>query len=182
MTTYPFEEHHRVVLVDSLANVHTPTLAELAGGLDITCDLTKDGLDLRRNTEGIARERWHSVLLGQDPGRYGFDSPTLKARRYTQGSDEHLWDAAQLDVQKFLVIRRGILYATAWDVGQKVEVIRFRFGQRTTGPSTANTNVTFTVPLFVDLDDDEASTAAAGAGTAFPSTTTYPATTLYPTT
>ena len=50
---YPFEEYTRVVLVTSIANISAPTVAEVAAGTVITCDLTKDGLNPGGTTNSV---------------------------------------------------------------------------------------------------------------------------------
>ncbi len=156
MSSYPFEEFTRVVLVPSIANLAAPTLDEIDAGIDITCDLTKDGLAVGRTTEGIERARWPSLLIGEDPGRYSFDQPTLKGKRRTQDDVEPFYDACIYRGSSFLVVRRGLPYEHYFDGGQVVEAVSFRFGHRTTAPSAANTTVTFTVRLFVNADNDAA--------------------------
>lgn len=160
MPAYPFEEHTRVAILPTIADLTAPTLAEIAAGVDITCDLTKDGLSLERSTETVSRTPWHKLLLAEDPGRYGAGGARLKARRYTQGSDEVLWDAAVFRTSAFMVVRRGILYAVPWAAGQLVEAVGFRYGKRATVSSAANVNVSFVVPILVHDDEDEAVVAA----------------------
>lgn len=156
MSSYPFEEYTRVALVPAVAILALPSTIEIDAGIDITCDLTRDGLSLPRTTEGVSRGPWHSVLNTEDPGRYGFNEPTLKGKRRTQDDIEPFYDAAIYQTSAFLVVRRGIPYDVDWDGGQMAEVIGFRFGKRTTLPSTANATTCFTVQLFVNADNDAA--------------------------
>ena len=55
---YPFEEYTRVVLVTSIANISAPTVAEVAAGTVITCDLTKDGFNPGGTTNSVDSAVW----------------------------------------------------------------------------------------------------------------------------
>lgn len=156
MPSYPFEEFTRVAIATSLANPDAPTSVELYDAIDITCDLTKDGLKLPKTTEAISRARWHNQLLAEDPGRYSVAGAQLTGKRRTQGDSEPLWDAAIYRSTGYLIVRRGIRYSYSWDDGQVVEVLGIGFGIRDNAPSAANITVTFTVPLFVSSFTDSA--------------------------
>lgn len=156
MGSYPFEQFTRVVIAPTVATLSAPTLAEIAAGADITCDLTKDGLALPRDTESIPRWRWHELFLGQDPGRYTLNGAVLKGKRRTPGDDEVLWDAAVFRTSAVLIVRYGILFETPWADAQPCETLRIRFGKRHTTPTAANTTAMFMVPLFVTDDEDQA--------------------------
>lgn len=157
---YPHVEYSRVYLVEAIADVAAPTVAELNLGTDVTCDLTKDGLRIRRTTSAANRAMWASTLDGEDPARYRV-TVELEGYRFTPPDTEALWEAtAAFRDDTYLVVRRGIPYATAWTAGQSVEVIAGRWGKRTTEPSRDNRNVVFSVPLLVTVDEDEATVAA----------------------
>lgn len=153
---FPFHAHTRVALASAIADLGAPTVAELAGSIDIACDLTQDGLDLAKSTGSAEVTRWASRFAGRRPTRYEFSRPELVGFRFSPPDSEVLWDAAVFRAVKFLVVRRGLDVDTAWAAGQKVETYRFMFGKRTVAPSDSDDLTTFSVPLFILDDDDEA--------------------------
>lgn len=158
MTTrrYPFREHHRVVIATSLSHPTAPTVAELDAAIDITCELTTDGLNIPRDTNGVDASPWRGRLEVERPATYSTSGAGLKGYRAGQGDTELLWPLAVFNTEAWLVIRRGLPFTLAWLPEQVVEVCRFRFGQRVTAPTADNAPVTFTVPLFISDDTDSA--------------------------
>lgn len=159
MQRYPFEEYTKaiwVALADNIANTSAPTVAELTAGTDITCFLTKDGLRLGVSTNAVDGGGLCNRADIQSAGSVGF-SPMLKGYRDNEAGGDTLWNLAEWSDAGFLVIRRGVLYATAIAATQVVEVYPMQFGQKSPGDSASNTNQFFEVPLFLrsqewDLD------------------------------
>lgn len=153
---YPFHAHTRVALAASITDLNAPTVSELTAATDIACDLTQDGLDLSKSTGSVEVTRWASRFAARRPTRYEFSRPELVGFRFSPPDSEVLWDAAVFRAVKFLVVRRGLDVDAPWAAGQKVETYWFMFGKRTVAPSDADDLTTFSVPLFVLEDDDEA--------------------------
>ena len=156
---YPFHARTRVVILTAVGDIAAPTLAELNGGVDVTFDLVRNGLQIGRSTTTTRRTRWSSDVEAEDPTRYGL-MPLLTGYRFTPPDDEPLWDAvATFRSPAVLVVRRGVPTASAWAAGQSVEVTVGRWGKRATSPSD-NGPVTFSVPLLVRANNDAAVVAA----------------------
>jgi len=165
VTRHPFQGHTRVVVLDSIASPDLePTVSELMIGFDVTCELTADGLVIDKPTITVDRSRWTSPLQAEAPARWA-SRIELRGARALAGETELLWDdAAEFGGRRWLVVRRGVSTAVAWQVGQTVEVYAGRWGKRATAPSARNAAVTFTVPFLVDVENDEATVQAGGSG------------------
>lgn len=154
MSRYPFEAHTTVVLAPSVASLAAPTLAEIAAGVDVTCDLLTSGLSVARSTGTVNRTPWTGDLEVESPARYAV---AVELSGFRDTASEALWDEVDtFRERKFLIVRRGVAYGTAWSAGQVVEALEVRVGKRSTAPSTPNALQTFTVPLFVLADEDAA--------------------------
>jgi len=155
---YPFDEFTLVYLVPTIANLAAPTLTELGAGEDITCLLTKDGLNPGATSNGIDAAGLCSRVDSQVPGSVGY-SFTLRGFRYD--TDDDLWDAVSWGAATHVVVRRGLHVSTAFAASQKVEVYKGSFGEKVPAPSAANALQTFEVPLFIDAVELDASVVAA---------------------
>lgn len=151
MQRYPFEEYTMAIWVDEgddIADTSAPTVAELNAGTDITCFLTKDGLRLGISTNAVDGGSLCNRVDIQSAGSVSY-SPMLKGYRDNESGGDTFWNLAVWGDTGFLVVRRGILYATAIAASQKVEVYPAQMGQKAPGDSAGNTNQFFDLPLFI---------------------------------
>lgn len=158
-TKYPFEEKTRVSWVTTIADIAAPTVAELGAGTDITCFLTKDGLNPGGSTNGVDAGTLCNRIDGQVAGSVSYQA-TLKGYRYTPVADDDFWDLAVYGTAGHLVVRRGIAHDTAWAAAQKLEVYKSQMGEPIPASSAANAMQTFEVSLFIE-DAELKATAAA---------------------
>lgn len=157
-TKFPFEERTRVSLVPTIADISAPTLAELNAGVDISCHLTKDGLNPGGSTNGVDSGALCSRVDSQVAGSVSY-SFTLRGFRYLD--DDDFWDAVSYATNTHVVVRRGPAHDTAWADGDKLEVYAGQFGEKTPAASAANTMQSFEVSVFVEDVDLEAVAASA---------------------
>ena len=149
MTTpvlYPFDAFTRVAWVPTIADLSAPTAAELTAGTDLTCFLTKDGLDTGVSESAIDSGTLCSDIDGEEPGTSKYQ-PTLKLYRAV-GADDDAWDLVVHGTAGHLVVRRGVAYATAWAAAQKVEIYKGKFGNPMPAASAANANQTFSAKVY----------------------------------
>lgn len=156
MTKYVFDGKTRVGLIPALYNIDAPTLVELAAGTDISCDLTSGGLRLAKTTEFLDASPWKGDALSTRIGHYGFAGPSLEGYRFTPPDTELLWDLAVFRAEMFMVVRRGVDTEQPWADGDLVETYEIRFGKRSVYDSGVDTPVTFTVPIAIVDDSDQA--------------------------
>lgn len=148
MSRYPFEEFTKVIWVpgaSGIANRGAPTVAEIAAGVDLSCFLTRDGLQLPNTTSGADDSSLCSKQDTSTPGSVAFN-PQLKL--YRDNGTDTAWNLANWGDEGNLVVRRGVAYGTAIAAGQKVEVYAGQFGNPTPIPSASNTNQALEVMLF----------------------------------
>lgn len=156
-TKFPFEERTRVSLVPTISDISAPTVTELDAGVDITCFLTKDGLNPGGSTNGVDAGSLCNRIDSQVAGSVSY-SFTLRGFRFD--SDDDFWDAAAYGTPTHVVVRRGPAHDAAWADGQPVEVYRGQMGEKIPAASAANTMQTFEVSIFVEDADLDAVVAA----------------------
>lgn len=151
MARYPFDEYTRVHWVPGaagIASMAAPTVAEIDAGTDLSCFLTKDGLNPGGNTNKVDGAALCSRVDGQTIGSVGYDASLKLFRDNAVGGDD-AWDLANWGDLGFLVVRRGVLHGTAFAAAQNVEVYQAQMGEPVPAPSAANTNQTFMLDLAV---------------------------------
>ena len=145
---YPFEEWTRVAWVTTIADIAEPSPTELSAGTDITCYLTKDGLNPGGSTNGIDAGTLCNRVAGQVAGSVSYQAP-LKGYRYVAGDDD-FWDLCAYGTSGYLVVRRGVAYSDAFAADDVVEVYKAQMGEPIPATSAANAMQTFEVGLFVE--------------------------------
>lgn len=158
-TKYPFEERTCVVWVTTMSSIAAPTVAEIDAGTDITCYLTKDGLNPGGSTNGIDAGTLCNRVDGQVAGSVSYQA-TLKGYRYFPITDDDFWDLAVYGTSGYLVVRRGVAFDAAFAAAQKVEVYKAQMGEPIPASSAANAMQTFEVGLFVETANLKATVAA----------------------
>lgn len=177
MNKYPFHAYTRVAFPPYIGDISAPTLTEIGQAgeddyfldvytdeyigsttwiYDIHCELTASGLRLPKSTASTDVTPWYGGLIQERPTRYGMSGASLEAFRYKPPAIEVMWNGALFKAQRFLVVRRGIPVEEEWDSGDPVEVYRVTMGKRFCADSAPDTLTTFTVPLFVTAEDDNA--------------------------
>jgi hypothetical protein len=147
----------RITICSTIADISAPTVAELNAGTMISGMIPHDGLGISHETASISRTRWYSNSEIEAPSRYKI-TMLLKGYRHIADADNVLWNLfPTFRAHKYVVVRRGPDTTTAWAAGNVVEVYEFYQGKRT--PDTAQAS-SFTVPLFVAADNDDATVAA----------------------
>lgn len=160
---YPFEEYTRVVWVpgaDAITDLDSPTVGEIqetVGAVDITCYLTKDGLNPGGTTNAVDSGSLCNRIDSQKAGSVGY-SFMLRGFRYED--DDAFWDIAIWGTSGYLVVRRGPAHDAAWAAAQKVEVYKAQLGEPIPAPSAANTLQTFELSLFIENAELKATVAA----------------------
>ena len=155
MSRYPFRANARAVVVSSVSSISAPTVAEVSGGVDITCDLVPSGLVPMTSTITDSHQPWHSDQVQEWPVWHGM-SWELVGFRARQGDTESLWDAcATFRGSAVLVVRWGLPSEQAWAAGQDVVVTRGRWGKRSMS-SPGNAAATFSVVLYGSESTDAA--------------------------
>ncbi|MFE7398852.1 hypothetical protein [Streptomyces sp. NPDC057557] len=149
----------RVVWLSTIANINAPTVAELTAGADYTKRITPDGLKLDPSTADVDTSSLASKFDTKTAGRVGFDAE-LTFKRGDNPTDDAPFSTLKYGVSGFLVVRRGVDYATAWTIGQKVEVYPIICGEPANTSPAANEVMKFVSPMKVTDPPATAATVA----------------------
>lgn len=143
---YPADGNTRIVWVpgaDGIADIHAPTVTELAAGVDISCEVQSGGLDLGVSSGVIDGASICSSAVAQSTGRTTV-SPTLTCWRYRPPADV-AWALAEKGSIGYLAVRSGIDYETEWDEDQEVWIGLFEMGEPAPSFPGGDTNSDFSL-------------------------------------
>lgn len=149
----------RVVWASSISNLAAPTTTELNAGSDFTTRITPDGLKLDPSTADVDTSSLASTFDTKTVGRIGFDVE-ITFKRGSTGGEDLPYTTLKYGVSGYLVVRRGIDYATAWATGQKCEVYPITCGEPANNSPAANEVMKFAAPMMVTSSPQTAATVA----------------------
>ncbi|MFG3048140.1 hypothetical protein ACGFZR_24810 [Streptomyces sp. NPDC048241] len=138
----------RVAWASTIANINAPTVAELTAALDLTKRITPDGLKTDPSTADVDTSSLASTFDTKTVGRVGFDNEVTFKRGDTV-QDDAPFTTLRYGVAGYLVVRRGVPYATAWTTGQTVEVYPITCGEPQNSAPAANEVMKFVSPMKV---------------------------------
>jgi hypothetical protein len=146
--------------VPSIANIHTPTTAEIAAGSDWTDRFTPDGLKTDNTTADVPTSSLASVQDTNEAGRIGY-TIEMTLKRGTLGSAADApYRTLTYKTYGNWVVRRGVAYGTAVAAGQQVEVFPVVCGERMPIAPAANEVMKFTSPAKLVSPADTNATVA----------------------
>jgi hypothetical protein len=149
----------RVYWVSSISNINAPTTTELNAGNDFTSRITPDGLKLDPSTADVDTSSLASTFDTKTVGRVGFDVE-LTFKRGSTTPEDLPYATLKYGVSGYLVVRRGVDYATAWATSQKCEVYPITCGEPQNNAPAANEVMKFTSPMKVTSAPATAATVA----------------------
>ena len=149
----------RVAWASSISNINAPTVAECTAGADYTKRITPDGLKLDPSTADVDTSSLASTFDTKTVGRIGFDVE-LTFKRGSTGGEDLPYTTLKYGVSGYLVVRRGVDYATAWASSQKVEVYPITCGEPQNSSPAANEVMKFMSPMMVTSSPQTAATVA----------------------
>lgn len=124
------------------------SVAVLNGGTSkaLTYSFTPDGFNLAKSQATVNDPRLTLVQILSRPGKV---TETLELK-YVESPDASSADAVLVSgLEGQFVIRRGIDNATAWTIGQKVDVITFALGVKRVDPAAENSVDTISQTAFI---------------------------------
>src|SRR3954467_7667685 len=110
----------KVVWASSITNINAPTAAECNAAADFTARVTPDGLKIDPSTADVDTSSLASTFDTKTVGRIGYDTE-VTFKRGTTGGEDLPYTTLKYGVSGYLVVRRGVAYATAWATSQKCE-------------------------------------------------------------
>lgn len=150
----------RVYWVDTIADISAPTVAELNAGDDLTERITPDGLNVPSETADVDNSSLASTFTTNRAGRRSF-SPEVTFKRGDNPTDDLPWTTLTYQTQGYLVVRRILLYTTAWAAAQECEVYPVECGERNTIPPAPNEVAKFTSQMKLRDEPDTSAVVAA---------------------
>lgn len=141
----------KVAWVTSVASTVAPTAAELNAGFDWTSRLTPDGLKTDPTTADVSTSSLASQFDTNQPGRRSYVCEITFKRGSTPTEDQP-FTTLVYGVAGFLVVRRGVPYATAFATSDKVEVYPVTAGEPQNIAPVANEVLKVMVSLKVTSD------------------------------
>jgi uncharacterized membrane protein len=141
----------KVAWVSSIASTVAPTAAELNAGFDWTSRLTPDGLKTDPTTADVNTSSLASQFDTNQPGRRSYVCEVTFKRGSTTLEDQP-YTTLVYGTSGFLVVRRGVAYATAFATSDKVEVYPVTCGEPQNIAPVANEVLKVMVSLKVTSD------------------------------
>ena len=150
----------KVALVDTIASIAAPTVAELTAGTDVTDQLTADGLvGFQPETAEVDTTSLQSTFDTKQPGRSNFSGMLLRFKR--QDSDT-VYDTYVKGTATHVVVRRDGSAATeAFASADVVEVYPVVVGEVANLDPEPNTVQRFELPVLVSSQPNLRATVAA---------------------
>lgn len=149
----------KVAWVTSIANINSPTAAELNGGNDWTQRLTPDGLKTDPTTADVNTSSLASQFDTNQPGRRSY-ACEITFKRGSTALEDQPYTTLNYGTAGFLVVRRGTAFATAFTAGDRVEVYPVAAGEPQNVAPAANEVLKVTVSLKVTNDPATHATVA----------------------
>lgn len=110
----------RVSLLLTIANIASVTTTELNAGTLLHDTMTPDGLvGFQPDTADVPNSKFSSTFDTVTVGRVGFSGTML---RFCRQDTDPIYTAMAYGTVGFIVLRRGVLVATAWTSTQKIQV------------------------------------------------------------
>lgn len=119
MARYAHEGKTRVSWVPTISNKAAPTVAELNAGTLLSPFTTKDGVNPGLSPNMVDSATIEDTFDAQGVGSYG---ASMSLTMYRDDTADTAYNLCVYGTNGFVVIRRGVAAATAWTIGQKVEV------------------------------------------------------------
>lgn len=144
----------------SIANINAPTATELNAGSDWTLRVTPDGLKTDPTTADVDTSSLGSTFTTNQPGRRAYDVAVTFKRGTLGSSDDQPYTTLTYNTPGYLVVRRGVAFATAYATGDKIEIYPVSVGEPQNIAPAANEVSKFMSPMKVTTDAATHSTVA----------------------
>ena len=140
----------RVYYVPTIANIAAPTVAELNAGTSLTSTLIPAGLEgFENSTAEVDNTSLASTFDTKLPGRQSFSGTGLVLKKQ-DGTDTVFNLISVPGTNGYIVVRDGVLQATAWTIADKAEVYPIRTATHVMlGRGESNSLLRYRVPTTI---------------------------------
>lgn len=149
MTVIVNDGRLRVTFANNVANVASPTLAEVNGGTSLEKFIPPDGLDIAAPTGNVEIS---NIASKQDSEAAGRVKPAISIKFHHNAPTDTAWNLLPYRTSGFLIVRRGVDATQAWASADKVGVYPIQTGEPTDEKMAKETAWDFNVPIFVTDD------------------------------
>jgi hypothetical protein len=130
----------------AIANINAPTVAEINTGINVTDQITDDGLEgWEGDTARVPNTSLASITDTERMGRDKLANPMLRFKR--QLPTDTIRSTVTKGVFGFVVIRRDLAQATAFATSQTCQVVPVEAGRRKDLKPEANSMSRFEIPF-----------------------------------
>lgn len=152
----------KATFVPAIASITAPTVAELTavGIVALENTLTDDGLKIDFDEGTISGPTLASTQDFENPGRSKANIELTGYRDSVTGNDR-MWSVMVRGTVGYLVVRRGIVVATAYAASQKVEVYGVTCGERKKLAPERESQEKFAIKLYASSSYEIDATVAA---------------------
>lgn len=157
MAVVPIDGKVRVTWCNAVANVASPTTAELNGGTALEGFITPDGLNIGASTGTVDTSNLGSTFTTGRAGRRSFD---ISLKFHHDSPTDTPFNLLPYRTSGVLVVRRGIDKTTAWTAAQRAEVYPVETQEPSEEPPGPDGSWDFTVPMVVTSDPNTRATVA----------------------
>lgn len=147
----------KVSFVSTIANIAAPTVAELNAGTALETIITPDGLDIEPTTSPVDTGSLASTVDTEAAGRRKFAVAATMKRQTPTDTPVNLFPYQTIG---YVVVRDNLAAATAWTIGQKVQVYPVQAGEPKRIKAAANEVKKLMVTFFVTSDPNTNATVA----------------------
>lgn len=129
-----------------IANINAPTVAELNAGINMTSQVTDDGLEgWEADQAKVPNTSLASTTDTERIGRDKLAGPTLRLKR--QMPTDTVRSTLTKGTFGHIVIRRDLAESTVWTIAQAAQVIPVECGRRRDIRTDANTMSRYEIPF-----------------------------------
>lgn len=132
---------------DAITDVSAPSLADMAGIVDLSCHIPSGGIDLGASSGTVETGSLCSDVVSQAGGRTTI-APTITGWRYKQ-PDDTFWELVEKGTTGWLFIREGKAYSTAFAAGDMVICAFVEMGEPNPNFEGGDTAKTFDINFLL---------------------------------
>lgn len=146
MGKFAYDGKTRVAFVETIADIAEPSPTEIAAGTDLSPYITKNGLSTPSNQNMVPSGALAETFDAEVPGTFG---GPIELTMFRDVPDDDAWNLFTFGTEGYIVIRYGVLSATAFANGNDVEVYPIQTHEPIMTKPASNENATFKVMCAV---------------------------------
>ena len=146
MAKFAYDGKTRAAFVPTITNIAAPTVAQITAGTDLSPFITKNGLSTPSNLNMVASGALAETFDAEVPGTFG---GPIELTMFRDVPTDAAWELFTFGTEGYIVIRYGVLSATAFASTNDVEVYAIQTHEPIMTPPATNENATFKVMCAV---------------------------------